>query len=99
MSDSAPRDVALKPWLARQAYSLLLRLGTPAYLWRVWARGREEPAYRADWPWRLGWYGRAYREAVACLEGQPVLWLVGKALSTALGSATLLKISSRRAAV
>ncbi len=50
---------ALKPWLARQAYSLLLRLGTPAYLWRVWARGREEPAYRADWPWRLGWYGRA----------------------------------------
>lgn len=28
----------------------------PAYLWRVWSRGREEPGYRAHWPERLGWY-------------------------------------------
>ena len=91
MSDSAPSDVALKPWLARQAYSLLLRLGTPAYLWRVWARGREEPAYRADWPWRLGWYGRAYREAVACLEGQPVLWLHAVSLGEARAAAPLVQ--------
>ncbi len=46
----------MRAWLARQAYSLLLRLGTPAYLWRVWSRGREEPDYRAHWPERLGFY-------------------------------------------
>lgn len=46
----------MRAWLARQAYSLLLRLGMPAYLWRVWSRGREEPDYRAHWPERLGLY-------------------------------------------
>ncbi|MBP6676759.1 MAG: 3-deoxy-D-manno-octulosonic acid transferase [Vitreoscilla sp.] len=32
--------------LARAAYSTLLRLGTPAYLARLWWRGRAEPLYR-----------------------------------------------------
>jgi 3-deoxy-D-manno-octulosonic-acid transferase len=91
LSDPAPNDVALKPWLARQAYSLLLRLGMPAYLWRVWARGREEPAYRADWPWRLGWYGCAYRKAVVRLEGHPVLWLHAVSLGEARAAAPLVQ--------
>ena len=91
MSDSAPSEVALKPWLARQAYSLLLRLGTPAYLWRVWARGREEPAYRADWTWRLGWYGRAHREAVRRFQGHPVLWLHAVSLGEARAAAPLVQ--------
>lgn len=63
----------------------------PAYLWRVWARGREEPAYRADWSWRLGWYGRAYREAVARLEGHPVLWLHAVSLGEARAAAPLVQ--------
>lgn len=57
LADSAV-DFDVKAWLARQAYALVLRLGTPAYLWRVWSRGREEPDYRAHWPERLGFYGR-----------------------------------------
>lgn len=40
--------------LARSAYSLLLRLATPAYLARLWWRGRAEPAYRQWWGERLG---------------------------------------------
>lgn len=91
MSDFAQSDAALKPWLARQAYSLLLRLGTPAYLWRVWARGREEPSYRADWPWRLGWYGPAYREAVRRGQGRPVLWLHAVSLGEARAAAPLVQ--------
>lgn len=54
-------DVHPRAWLARQAYALLLRLGTPFYLWRVWSRGREEPNYRFDWPARLGLYGSGHR--------------------------------------
>ena len=45
---------AFKSTLALGAYATALRLATPIYLWRVWSRGREEPGYRADWPWRLG---------------------------------------------
>jgi hypothetical protein len=42
--------------LARVAYSLLLRLATPAYLARLWWRGRvQEPPYRLWWGERLGW--------------------------------------------
>lgn len=40
--------------LARGAYSLLLRLATPAYLARLWWRGRVEPPYRQWWGERLG---------------------------------------------
>ncbi len=41
-------------WLARSAYSLLLRLALPVYLTRLWWRGRREPAYRQWWGERLG---------------------------------------------
>jgi len=44
----------LKPWLARIAYSALLRLLTPAYLLRLWWRGRREPLYRHALAERLG---------------------------------------------
>ena len=44
----------MKPWLARIAYSALLRLLTPAYLLRLWWRGRREPLYRHALAERLG---------------------------------------------
>lgn len=88
-----------KAWLARQAYSFLLRLGTPFYLWRVWSRGREEPAYRRDWPQRLGLYGAAYRQALAApapafgdaSRAAPLLWLHAVSLGEARAAAPLLK--------
>lgn len=83
-------DHALSAWLARQAYSLLLRLGTPAYLWRVWARGREEPAYRAHWPWRLGLYGRAYRGRLLPQPG-PCVWVHAVSLGEARAAAPLIQ--------
>jgi 3-deoxy-D-manno-octulosonic-acid transferase len=39
---------------ARLAYSTLLRLATPAYLLRLWWRGRREPGYRQALPRRVG---------------------------------------------
>ncbi len=41
-------------WLARVAYSTLLRLATPAYLLRLWWRGAKEPLYRSNLGQRLG---------------------------------------------
>lgn len=62
----------MRVWLARQIYSTLLRLGTPAYLWRVWSRGRQEPGYRSMWPERLGWHkGPAWQPNAQA----PVVWL------------------------
>jgi 3-deoxy-D-manno-octulosonic-acid transferase len=46
---------------ARAAYSLGLRLLVPAYLLRLWWRGRREPLYRHALAERLGRYGRAPR--------------------------------------
>jgi len=51
----------LKAWLARAVYSTLLRALTPAYLLRLWWRGRREPLYRYAWLERLGF---GYRRAV-----------------------------------
>ncbi len=45
---------SVKPWLARAAYSLLLRVATPAYFARLWWRGGREPLYRSAWAERLG---------------------------------------------
>ena len=45
---------SIKPWLARAAYSLLLRVATPAYFARLWWRGGREPLYRSAWAERLG---------------------------------------------
>lgn len=47
-------------WLARSAYSLLLRLALPLYLARLWWRGWREPTYRQWWGERLG-FSRAPR--------------------------------------
>lgn len=43
--------------LARLAYATLLWLATPAYLWKLWRRGRAEPLYRHAVGERLGRYG------------------------------------------
>lgn len=48
----------MKSWLARFAYSTLLRLLTPAYLARQWWRGRREPLYRLALAERLGFGAR-----------------------------------------
>jgi len=73
-------------WLARQLYSLLLRLGTPLYLWRVWSRGRQEPDYRADWPARLGFN----RTPVTCGAG-PLVWVHAVSLGEARAAAPLVR--------
>lgn len=90
-------------WLARQAYSLVLRLGTPAYLWRIWSRGKVEAGYRVDWPQRLGLYGAAYRQAwlaglhegghgaASASSRRPVLWLHAVSLGEARAAAPLIK--------
>ena len=44
----------MKAWLARVAYSTLLRALTPIYLLRLWWRGRREPLYRHALRERLG---------------------------------------------
>ena len=81
-----------KTWLAQQAYSLLLRLLVPAYLWRVWRRGREEPTYRVHWPQRLGLYGAAHRQRVAHARaaGSPLIWLHAVSLGETLAAKPLL---------
>jgi 3-deoxy-D-manno-octulosonic-acid transferase len=87
-------------WLARQAYSLVLRLGVPAYLWRVWARGREEPDYRLHWWQRLGWYDRAYRAQWRGAEGFrdacPVVWVHAVSLGEARAAAPLVHALRRQ---
>lgn len=51
---SSDHTVRAKAALARGGYSLLLRALTPAYLCRLWWRGRREPGYRMAWRERLG---------------------------------------------
>ena len=51
---SSPRES-----LARGIYSLLLRLLQPAYILRLWLRGRAEPLYRARIAERFGFYAEA----------------------------------------
>jgi 3-deoxy-D-manno-octulosonic-acid transferase len=64
----------MKQWLARSAYSLLLRLATPLYLLRLWWRGRQEPGYRQFIGERLGFAaadvpaGRLWLHAVSLGE-------------------------------
>lgn len=59
--------------LARGAYSWLLRLLVPAYLLRLWSRGRAEPLYRRAVGERLGLYGEdggASSQAGVAVGGQ-----------------------------
>jgi 3-deoxy-D-manno-octulosonic-acid transferase len=65
---------ALAEGMALAAYSLLLRLATPAYLARLWWRGRREPDYRRHLAQRLGFAdgnrvpGRVWIHAVSLGE-------------------------------
>lgn len=83
-------DSAVKAWLARHAYSLVLRLGTPAYLWRVWSRGREEPDYRARWPERLGFYPAGASPAGAPGQRGGWVWVHAVSLGEARAAAPLI---------
>jgi 3-deoxy-D-manno-octulosonic-acid transferase len=68
-------------WLARVAYSTLLRALTPAYLLRLWWRGRREPLYRHALAERLG---LGYRAAVP-----GALWLHAVSLGETRAAAAL----------
>lgn len=80
----------MKAWLARQAYALVLRLGTPAYLWRVWSRGREEPGYRAHWPERLGFYRGNGAQAAQGTSMGGWVWVHAVSLGEARAAAPLI---------
>ena len=71
----------MKAWLARAAYSTLLRALTPAYLLRLWWRGRREPLYRQALGERLGFGpaappGRLWLHAVSLGETRAAAALV-----------------------
>ena len=72
----------MQEWLARAAYSLLLRLATPLYFARLWWRGRHEPAYRQWWPERLGY------SPAAAVPGR--LWLHAVSLGETRAAAPLI---------
>jgi 3-deoxy-D-manno-octulosonic-acid transferase len=60
--------MALPPWrraLARRAYAALLGLATPAYLGKLWLRGRAEPLYRHAIGERFGRYGASQPDRAA----------------------------------
>lgn len=67
----------------RGAYSTLLWLMTPAYLARLWWRGRAEPPYRAGWPQRLGWH----REP----RTSGLIWVHAVSLGETLAAAALVE--------
>jgi 3-deoxy-D-manno-octulosonic-acid transferase len=69
---------------ARRVYALLLGLLVPAYLMRLWWRGRREPLYRHAIGERLGIYGR---EAAA----SGWLWLHAVSLGETRAAAALVE--------
>lgn len=89
--------------LALGVYALVLALATPLYLWRIWSRGRQEPAYRACWWQRLGWYEAAYRQQwqarfphanghMGHMVGDgPVVWVHAVSLGEARAAAPLVQ--------
>ena len=81
----------LAGWLARVAYASVLRLGTPAYLWRVWSRGRIEPEYRLRWWERLGFYKAEYRQRLgdSRAQGGPLVWVHAVSLGEARAASAL----------
>jgi len=76
--------------LALAAYSLLLRLATPAYLARLWWRGLREPPYRSAWGERLGIYLRGSD------AGPAPLWLHAVSLGETRAAAALVDALRRR---
>jgi 3-deoxy-D-manno-octulosonic-acid transferase len=75
-------------WLARSAYSLLLRLATPVYLARLWWRGRREPLYRSHWAERLG--------GVQSAPAPGRLWLHAVSLGETRAAAALIQALRRQ---
>jgi 3-deoxy-D-manno-octulosonic-acid transferase len=69
-------------WLARGAYSNLLRLLTPIYVLRLWWRGRAEPLYRHAIGERLGDYRGELR--------QGALWVHAVSLGETRAAAALI---------
>jgi 3-deoxy-D-manno-octulosonic-acid transferase len=74
---------AFETLLARAAYSMLLWLATPAYLARLWWRGRREPAYRQHIAQRLGYS--------AANVGSGRVWLHAVSLGETLAAAALIQ--------
>lgn len=57
-------------------------------MWRVWARGRQEPGYRRFWKQRLGWYeGSVARSGVE----SPLIWLHAVSLGETRAAAPLIQ--------
>ena len=75
-------------WLARGAYSLLLRLATPIYFARLWWRGRREPLYRSHWVERLG--------GVQSAPAPGRLWLHAVSLGETRAAAALIQALRRQ---
>jgi len=76
-SDARP----MKAWLARVGYTALMRLLVPAYLLKLWWRGRREPPYRHAIAQRLG-FGYAPAPAAP-------LWLHAVSLGETRAAAAL----------
>lgn len=72
---------AVRHGVARHAYSLLLSLLTPAYLLKLWWRGREEPPYRHAIAERLGRYPQP--------PSQGWVWVHGVSLGETRAAASL----------
>ncbi len=73
----------MRAGLARAAYASLLWLAIPAYLARLWWRGRREPGYRQHMAERLGW------PATPPPPGR--LWVHAVSLGETLAAAPLLQ--------
>jgi len=71
-----------RSWLARRAYSDLLRLLKPVYVLRLWWRGRAEPLYRHAIAERLGDYRGEPREGA--------LWVHAVSLGETRAAAALI---------
>ena len=95
--------------LARVAYSTLLRLAVPAYVLKLWLRGRAEPLYRFAIEERFGWYrvdrrsdppssGWVWVHAVSLGETRAASALVNALLDLRPGMRLLLTTALRLAA-
>ena len=80
----------MKAGLARAAYNLLLRAGTPLYFARLRWRGRHEPAYRRHWAERLGLGAPAVSGAAA------PLWIHAVSLGETRAAAALIDALRQR---
>jgi 3-deoxy-D-manno-octulosonic-acid transferase len=76
--------------LARWLYNAVLWLGTPAYLVRLWWRGRKEPVYRKRMGERLGRYARPPRRGKG-----GVVWVHAVSLGETRAAAPLIEALRR----